>query len=186
MYTYLVCGPFVQLISREISQAPSSLTFSTQDSRLDTRNYRGSSIESRGSRIEAGGTVNLLLSSIVISFSRRECLAEKTHGFAVLGQDCTNTFQGSISFDDGWLVWVIVDELHCSGNVVLDGVQFLLHITGPYKMAVALQQTTHEVGLLGQIGDECGHKIHSSQQTLSFLLIGWRSKCGDGFQFLWT
>ena len=50
--------------------------------------------------------------------------------------------------------------------VVLDDVHFLLHITGPYKMAVAFQQQTHEMGLLGQIGDECGHKVHSSQQTL--------------------
>ena len=58
-------SPFVQFISREISQATSSLTFSTRNSRLETRNYRGSSIESRGSRIEARGTVNLLLSSTV-------------------------------------------------------------------------------------------------------------------------
>ena len=50
--------------------------------------------------------------------------------------------------------------------VVLDGVHFLLHITGPYKMAVPFQQQTHEMGLLGQIGDECRHKVHSSQQTL--------------------
>ena len=63
---------FVQFISREISQAKSSLTFSTRNSiletrssRLDTRNYQGSSIESRGSRIEARGTVNLLLSGTV-------------------------------------------------------------------------------------------------------------------------
>ena len=42
MYMYLVCGPFVQLISREISQTTSSLTFSTWDSRRDTRNYWGS------------------------------------------------------------------------------------------------------------------------------------------------
>ena len=52
-------SPFVQFISREISQATSSLTFSTRnsildtrdsrldprDSRLDTRNYRGSRLE---------------------------------------------------------------------------------------------------------------------------------------------
>ena len=49
MYTYLVCGPFVQLISREISQAPSSLTFSP-------RNCRGSSIEFRGSTLEGLST----------------------------------------------------------------------------------------------------------------------------------
>ena len=63
---------FVQLISQEISQATSSLTFSThnsiletldsildtrdsrldpRDSRLETRYYQRSSIESRGSRI---------------------------------------------------------------------------------------------------------------------------------------
>ena len=35
------------------------------DLRLETRNYRGSSIESRGSRIQARGTVNLLLSGTV-------------------------------------------------------------------------------------------------------------------------
>ena len=35
------------------------------DSGLDTRYYRGSSIESQGSRIEARGTVNLLLSGTV-------------------------------------------------------------------------------------------------------------------------
>ena len=88
------------------------------------------------------------------------------HRFAILGQDYTNTFQIGICLDDGWLVLVIVDKLHCTGNVVLDGVQFLLHVTGRYKVAVALQQTTHEMGLLGQIGDECRHKVHSSQQTL--------------------
>ena len=37
----------------------------------------------------------------VISFSRRECLAEKLHMFTVLGQDCTDTFQRGISLDDG-------------------------------------------------------------------------------------
>ena len=50
MYTYLVCVPFVQLISREISQATGSLTFSTRDLILDTRNYRGSRLEDQGSR----------------------------------------------------------------------------------------------------------------------------------------
>ena len=59
MYTYLVCGPFVQLISREISQATSSLTFLTrnsilkaQDSRLETQYSKLSriSIKSQGSR----------------------------------------------------------------------------------------------------------------------------------------
>ena len=66
-------SPCVQFISREISQATSSLTFSTRNSiletrssRLDTRNYRGSRIESRGSRIKARGTVNLLLSGTVV------------------------------------------------------------------------------------------------------------------------
>ena len=56
----------MQFISWEISQATSSLTFSTRnsrlnlrDSRLDTRNYRGS-------RIKARGTVNLLLSGTVV------------------------------------------------------------------------------------------------------------------------
>ena len=52
-------SPFVQFISREISLATSSLSFSTRnstleidprDSRLDTRNYRVSSLESRGLR----------------------------------------------------------------------------------------------------------------------------------------
>ena len=55
MYTYLVFGPFVQLISREISQATSSLTFSTRNLILDPW----------GSTIEARGTVNLLLSGTV-------------------------------------------------------------------------------------------------------------------------
>ena len=45
---------------------------------------------------------------------------------------------------------------------------------------------THEMGLLGQIGDECRHKVHSSQQTLQLLLIGWCSKRCDSFHFLWT
>ena len=70
MYTYLVCGPFVQLISREISEAPSSLTFSTRDSILETRDSRldprdsileiiedrVSSLEARGSRLEGLST----------------------------------------------------------------------------------------------------------------------------------
>ena len=49
--------PFVQFISREISQATSSLTFSTRNSiletrssRLETRDSKLSSLESRGSR----------------------------------------------------------------------------------------------------------------------------------------
>ena len=58
MYTYLVCGPFVQLISREISQVPSSLTFSTRDSILEI-------IENQVLSLEARGTVNLLLSGTV-------------------------------------------------------------------------------------------------------------------------
>ena len=55
-------SPFVQFISREISQATSSLTFSTCNSILETRYSKLSRIESRGSRIKAQGTVNLLLS----------------------------------------------------------------------------------------------------------------------------
>ena len=55
-------SPFVQFISREISQATSSLTFSTRNSILETRYSKLSRIESRGSRIKAQGTVNLLLS----------------------------------------------------------------------------------------------------------------------------
>ena len=72
-------SPFVQFISREISQATSSLTFSTRNSILETRDSiletrdsipetiedRVSSLEARGSRIEARGTVNLLLSGTV-------------------------------------------------------------------------------------------------------------------------
>ena len=50
------------------------------------------------------------------------------------------------------------NKIHCTGNVVVDGVQFLLHITGPYKVAVTFQQATHEIDLLCQIGDECRHK----------------------------
>ena len=49
-------SPFVQFISREISQVTSSLTFSTLNSRLDTRKYQGSSIKSRGSRLEGLST----------------------------------------------------------------------------------------------------------------------------------
>ena len=67
-----VCGPFVQLISREISQVTSSLTFSTRnsiletlDSILETRYSKLLRIDSRGSRIESRGTVNLLLSGTV-------------------------------------------------------------------------------------------------------------------------
>ena len=67
-------SPFVQFISREISQATSSLTFPTRNSiletrssRLETRYSKLSRIESRGSRIEARGTVNLLLSGTVIN-----------------------------------------------------------------------------------------------------------------------
>ena len=48
--TYMVCGPFVQLISREISQATSSLTFSTRDSILEIIEDRVSRREDRGSR----------------------------------------------------------------------------------------------------------------------------------------
>ena len=55
MYTYLVCGPFF----REISQATSSLTFSTRNSILETP-------DSKLSRLEARGTVNLLLSGTVL------------------------------------------------------------------------------------------------------------------------
>ena len=50
-------SPFVQFISREISQVTNSLTFSTRnsiletrDSILETRYYRGSSLKARGSR----------------------------------------------------------------------------------------------------------------------------------------
>ena len=60
-----VCGPFVQLISREISQVTSSLTFSTRNSILETLD---SILETRYSkllRIESRGTVNLLLSGTV-------------------------------------------------------------------------------------------------------------------------
>ena len=61
MYTYLVCSPFMQLISQEISQATSSWTFLTRSSILET-------IEYGGSRIEAWGTVNLPLSGTVSFF----------------------------------------------------------------------------------------------------------------------
>ena len=50
MYTYLVCGPFVQLISREISQATSSLTFSTQYLILEIIEDRVSRLEDQGLR----------------------------------------------------------------------------------------------------------------------------------------
>ena len=67
-----VSGTSVQLFSREISQATSSLTFSTRnsiletlDSILETRDSILETIESRSSRIEARGTVNLLLSGTV-------------------------------------------------------------------------------------------------------------------------
>ena len=49
----MVCGPFVQLISREISQATSSLTFSTRDLRLDPRDSRLETRYSKLSRIES-------------------------------------------------------------------------------------------------------------------------------------
>ena len=62
-----------------------------------------------------------------------------------------------------WLVWVVVDELNSFGDVFLDGVQFFLHVTGPYEMCVALQQTAHEMSFLGQIGDERRHKVHCTQ-----------------------
>ena len=55
-------SPFVQFISREISQATSSLTFSTRNSILETRDSILETIEDRVSRIKAQGTVNLLLS----------------------------------------------------------------------------------------------------------------------------
>ena len=67
-------SPFVQFISREISQAISSLTFSTRNSiletrssRLETRYSKLSRIKYRVLRIEARGTVNLLLSGTVNS-----------------------------------------------------------------------------------------------------------------------
>ena len=82
MYTYLVCGPFVQLISREISQAPSSLTFWTRDSILETRDSILETqdsileiIEDRVSSLEARGTVNFLLSGTVCSISKLLCRA---------------------------------------------------------------------------------------------------------------
>ena len=53
-------SPFVQFISREISHATSSLTFSTRNSILETRDSKLSSLEARG-------TVNLLLSGTVCS-----------------------------------------------------------------------------------------------------------------------
>ena len=53
---FLVCGLFVQLISREISQAPSSLTFSTRDSILETCYSKLSRIEYRVSRLEDQGS----------------------------------------------------------------------------------------------------------------------------------
>ena len=52
-----------------------------------------------------------------------------------------------------------MNKLHCTGNVVLDGVQFLFDITGAYKVAVTFQQATHDIGLFCQIGDECRHKV---------------------------
>ena len=67
-----VCGPFVQLISREISRVTSSLTFSTRnliletlDSILETRDSMLKTIEDRVLSLEAQGTVNLLLSGTV-------------------------------------------------------------------------------------------------------------------------
>ena len=70
LYNILECGLFVQLISREISQATSSLFFSTRDSILEPRDSiletrdsiletfedRESSLESRGSRLEGLST----------------------------------------------------------------------------------------------------------------------------------
>ena len=65
-------SPFVQFISREISQATSSLTFSTRnsildprDSILETRDSILETIKDRVSSLEARGTVNLLLSGNV-------------------------------------------------------------------------------------------------------------------------
>ena len=70
-------SPFVQFISREISQVTSSLTFSTHNSILETRDSilepRDSileTIEDRGSSLEARGTVNLLLSGTVLTMKR--------------------------------------------------------------------------------------------------------------------
>ena len=57
-------SPFVQFISREISQATSSLTFSTRNSILETRSSRLETQNYRGSSLEARGTVNLLLLKI--------------------------------------------------------------------------------------------------------------------------
>ena len=77
-------SPFVQFISREISQATSSLTFATHNSILETRDSiletqysKLSRIEYRVSRIEAQGTVNLLLSGTVYHFINKiECVLE--------------------------------------------------------------------------------------------------------------
>ena len=49
-------SPFVQFISQEISQATSSLTFSTHNSILETRDSKLSRIENRVSRLEDRGS----------------------------------------------------------------------------------------------------------------------------------
>ena len=58
VYNIQYLGPFVQFIPREISQATSSLVFSTRDSKLET----GSKFLSLKDR----GTVSLLLSCTVL------------------------------------------------------------------------------------------------------------------------
>ena len=39
--------------------------------------------------------------------------------------------------DVSLLVCVVVNELNSIGDILLDSVQFLLHVTGPYEMCVA-------------------------------------------------
>ena len=79
-----------------------------------------------------------------------------------------------------------MDGLDCMSNVILDGVKFLLHVTGPYKMYISFLQTALAVGFLGQIGNERRQKVHCSKQALDFLLVFWRSKRCDTSHFLRT
>ena len=76
-------SPFVQFISREISQATGSLTFSTRNSILETRDSILDPRYSKLSRIEARGTVNLLLSGTVFQ-NRSSLLSVALSSFNVI------------------------------------------------------------------------------------------------------